>query len=218
MEANSNQNENVFNSEKVKHKRKRRHLSKCETVNPVELPNIPEATISNEGDAPKPNHRRGRQPIVMEYIQDSAKRTIMFSKRKNSMAEKMKQLNILTGAEVFLVIVSERKNVFVNYTRMFTHMGESINSSSNPIMMEITNTLGIGGDATSPTKVDDKNGCDSSHDKVKNEEKANSCESGVPRDNEEVHSNMGDALFQTHDEFIMKLSCMGAVEELSECL
>jgi MADS-box transcription factor len=61
----------------------------------------------------------------VKYLTDRNRRQITFSKRKGGLLKKAQDLNTLTGAPVFIVIVSEAQTVFTWASRSF----ESLESS-----------------------------------------------------------------------------------------
>ena len=54
----------------------------------------------------------GRRKIEIEYIEDKIRRHITFSKRKAGISKKAYELSRLTGAQVLLLISSERGQIY----------------------------------------------------------------------------------------------------------
>merc|ERR1719199_671562 len=62
--------------------------------------------------APKKRGGHGRRKIEIEYIDDKIRRHITFSKRKAGISKKAYELSRLTGAQVLLLISSERGQIY----------------------------------------------------------------------------------------------------------
>merc|ERR1712025_1302947 len=66
--------------------------------------------VDSDGE-PQPKKKKtgsGRRKIEIEYIEDKIRRHITFSKRKAGISKKAYELSRLTGAQVLLLISSER--------------------------------------------------------------------------------------------------------------
>ena len=67
---------------------------------------------SAEGPPRKKRGGHGRRKIEIEYIDDKIRRHITFSKRKAGISKKAYELSRLTGAQVLLLISSERGQIY----------------------------------------------------------------------------------------------------------
>jgi hypothetical protein len=65
-----------------------------------------------EGPPRKKRGGHGRRKIEIEYIEDKIRRHITFSKRKAGISKKAYELSRLTGAQVLLLISSERGQIY----------------------------------------------------------------------------------------------------------
>jgi len=63
-------------------------------------------------EQPKKRGGHGRRKIEIEYIDDKIRRHITFSKRKAGISKKAYELSRLTGAQVLLLISSERGQIY----------------------------------------------------------------------------------------------------------
>ena len=61
---------------------------------------------------PKEKKSRGRVKIDIEFIKDMVKRRHTFSKRRINMMKKVKELSMLTGTQVLLLVASETGRVY----------------------------------------------------------------------------------------------------------
>jgi len=69
--------------------------------------------VEEEGmEQPKKRGGHGRRKIEIEYIDDKIRRHITFSKRKAGISKKAYELSRLTGAQVLLLISSERGQIY----------------------------------------------------------------------------------------------------------
>jgi len=69
----------------------------------------------DDGEDGPPRKKRGghgRRKIEIEYIEDKIRRHITFSKRKAGISKKAYELSRLTGAQVLLLISSERGQIY----------------------------------------------------------------------------------------------------------
>merc|ERR1719253_2362638 len=64
------------------------------------------------GPPTKKRGGHGRRKIEIEYIEDKIRRHITFSKRKAGISKKAYELSRLTGAQVLLLISSERGQIY----------------------------------------------------------------------------------------------------------
>lgn len=55
---------------------------------------------------------RGKKKMVLEYIEPKNKRSVTFSKRKKGILKKAYELNVLTGAQVLLLIANDTGHVY----------------------------------------------------------------------------------------------------------
>jgi len=67
---------------------------------------------AGEGPPRKKRGGHGRRKIEIEYIEDKIRRHITFSKRKAGISKKAYELSRLTGAQVLLLISSERGQIY----------------------------------------------------------------------------------------------------------
>eukprot|EP00164_Ancoracysta_twista_P001261 GFYU01001658.1.p1 GENE.GFYU01001658.1~~GFYU01001658.1.p1 ORF type:complete len:277 (-),score=86.23 GFYU01001658.1:334-1116(-) len=67
---------------------------------------------SEEGKRPRGEKKAGRRKINIEFIDDKIRRHITFSKRKAGIVKKAYELSTLTGAQVLLLVASERGQVY----------------------------------------------------------------------------------------------------------
>merc|ERR1719421_2021308 len=68
---------------------------------------------AKDGEPPrKKRGGNGRRKIEIEYIEDKIRRHITFSKRKAGISKKAYELSRLTGAQVLLLISSERGQIY----------------------------------------------------------------------------------------------------------
>merc|ERR1719198_2366719 len=65
-----------------------------------------------DGPPRKKRGGNGRRKIEIEYIDDKIRRHITFSKRKAGISKKAYELSRLTGAQVLLLISSERGQIY----------------------------------------------------------------------------------------------------------
>merc|ERR1719198_194150 len=65
-----------------------------------------------DGPPRKKRGGHGRRKIEIEYIEDKIRRHITFSKRKAGISKKAYELSRLTGAQVLLLISSERGQIY----------------------------------------------------------------------------------------------------------
>lgn len=72
-----------------------------------------------DGDVRAERGGRGRRKIEIAYLTDKSKRHITFSKRKNGLMKKAKELSLLTGSELMLVLCSETGHMHTFATRAF---------------------------------------------------------------------------------------------------
>lgn len=71
---------------------------------------------SNSSSGQKRKRGTGRKKVDIEYIHDSARRAVTFSKRKAGLMKKAFELATLTGSDVMVLVVSKKSQSVYAYT------------------------------------------------------------------------------------------------------
>ncbi|RVD92202.1 Regulator of arginine MADS box-containing [Tubulinosema ratisbonensis] len=72
---------------------------------------MPKSEYLDETSSEKPKVK-GKKKMVLEYIEPKNKRSVTFSKRKKGILKKAYELNVLTGAQVLLLIANDTGHVY----------------------------------------------------------------------------------------------------------
>ncbi|GAA6018027.1 hypothetical protein JCM11491_000036 [Sporobolomyces phaffii] len=106
----------------------------------------------------------GRRKITMSFIEEKARRTVTFTKRKSGLMKKAYELSTLTGTDCLVVVVSETGLVYTFATPSLKAVTET-DRGKEVIADALKGDLTADGDSTTRTTTDKGKGKEQDHER-----------------------------------------------------